>query len=293
MNARNKQVDTTYLSLDQAEERGFIHRDYIAHCHRWSHFVKRISQRQSYRGARILDVGCGRELPLAKLLYSSRLIPHEYVGVDYGPIPEESVQKISGGKFPAVLYDETDFVKLASGEIGEEIGLFDFITCFEVIEHVEPDHMIAMLKAIRDCLQPIIGRAFISTPCWDRVNTAANHVDEITYQALGSILEAVGFGIVAQYGTFASQSDYVQLLDEHQAKLYSQLSEYYDSNVLSTIFAPLFPHASRNCLWVLRRALTTEKPQFPKLWDCSKPWGSSVERWQQLENSGDLAKMLV
>ena len=39
-NARGKKVDTTYLSIDNAEERGFLHRDYIAHCLRWSHVVK-------------------------------------------------------------------------------------------------------------------------------------------------------------------------------------------------------------------------------------------------------------
>jgi hypothetical protein len=31
-NARGKSIDNTHLSIDQAEERGFIHRDYIAHC---------------------------------------------------------------------------------------------------------------------------------------------------------------------------------------------------------------------------------------------------------------------
>ena len=31
-NARGKEIDNTHLSIDQAEARGFIHRDYIAHC---------------------------------------------------------------------------------------------------------------------------------------------------------------------------------------------------------------------------------------------------------------------
>jgi hypothetical protein len=29
------------------------------------------------------------------------------------------------------------------------------------------------------------------------------------------------------------------------------LREYYDSNYLATIFAPLFPAHARNCLWVV------------------------------------------
>ena len=36
-NARGKEIDNTHLSIDQAEARGFIHRDYIAHCLRWTH----------------------------------------------------------------------------------------------------------------------------------------------------------------------------------------------------------------------------------------------------------------
>ena len=39
-NARGKSIDNTHLSIDQAEERGFIHRDYIAHCLRWTHVAK-------------------------------------------------------------------------------------------------------------------------------------------------------------------------------------------------------------------------------------------------------------
>jgi len=34
------------------------------------------------------------------------------------------------------------------------------------------------------------------------------------------------------------------------------LREYYDSNVLSTIFAPMYPQGSRNNLWVLRNSFT-------------------------------------
>jgi len=38
-NARGKEIDNTHLSIDQAEARGFLHRDYIAHCLRWSNGI--------------------------------------------------------------------------------------------------------------------------------------------------------------------------------------------------------------------------------------------------------------
>ena len=74
-NERGKSIDKTYLSIDTAEDRGFIHRDYVSHCLRWTHVIKRLYERKTWQTARILDVGCGRELPMAKLLYSSKLIP--------------------------------------------------------------------------------------------------------------------------------------------------------------------------------------------------------------------------
>ena len=60
-NARGKTVDTTFLSLDNAEERGFIHRDYIAHCMRWTHVIKQLPRGKLYERATIVDAGCGRE----------------------------------------------------------------------------------------------------------------------------------------------------------------------------------------------------------------------------------------
>ena len=41
-----RKIDKTHLSCDQAEERGFLHRDYIAHCLRWSHIVKHLGNKR-------------------------------------------------------------------------------------------------------------------------------------------------------------------------------------------------------------------------------------------------------
>jgi len=100
-NARGKEIDTTYLSIEQAETRGFIHRDYIAHCLRWSHVIKHLSQRGLYRDARILDIGCGKETPLAKTMYTSKMSPVDgyYIGVDYGPVPEQDIHTKMKNKF--------------------------------------------------------------------------------------------------------------------------------------------------------------------------------------------------
>lgn len=248
-NKRKLTVDKTYLSVDMAETRGFIHRDYIAHCLRWSHVCKRLMENHRYKTSRILDVGCGRELPMARTLYSSRLIPPLYVGVDVGPIEDESIQMVGGsGKFPGHFYPETDFL---DPELCFD-HLFDMIISFEVMEHVEPDHMLKMLVKIHDNLDPS-GEFIVSTPCWNQDDCAANHVNEMRYNCFGACLEIAGFRIIRSYGTFASQSDILSAMSPITRGLFDDLRKYYDSNFLSCVFAPLYPKYSRNALWVCQR----------------------------------------
>lgn len=275
-NKRKLSIDKTYLSIDQAETRGFIHRDYIAHCLRWTHVIKTLGENKRYASSRMLDVGCGRELPLAKILYSSRFIPAQYVGVDVGPINDDAALAVGGEgkKFPCVLYENTDLME--DGFLDGE--KFNVITCFEVLEHVEPQHMCRILMRMYDLLTDD-GIAFISTPCWNRQDCAANHVDEMTYHTLGAVLEDVGFKIHRVHGTFASQRDYVHLMTPTDRLLFEALSAYYDSNFLSCVFAPLFPANSRNALWVIGREpfSAPRVRRFDSLAEQAKPLGSSSQ----------------
>ncbi len=89
-NARGKEIDNTHLSIDQAEARGFIHRDYIAHCLRWTKIAKDLNLGGKYKEADIIDVGCGKDMPLARMLMTNRMAPRNYVGIEYNKmeIPE-------------------------------------------------------------------------------------------------------------------------------------------------------------------------------------------------------------
>lgn len=304
-NARGKTIDKTHLSIDNAEERGFIHRDYIAHCHRWSHVVKYLLQKHRYKGATILDIGCGKEVPLAKLLYSNKMTAIDaYIGVDVNKLdPDFNFGSMADN---IQLCGKQDICNLKLSRSNnpdspepfcEFPGEYAFnrptvITCFEVLEHVEPEHTRRILQKIREVLAPG-GRAFISTPCFNG-KAAANHVNEITYEALGTLIQNLGFGIEGVYGTFASQTDIEPAIarasmggtshDLDFAKVYELLKEYYDSNVLSTIFAPLFPEHSRNALWVLTR--DPEEHQdlraFGPWSEIREPWTSS-DKWRELK----------
>jgi hypothetical protein len=276
-NARGKTVDTSFLSLDTAEERGFIHRDYIAHCLRWSHVIKQLTKGKLYERACIVDVGCGREVPLAKTMYSSRLQCREYHAIDYGPIPAESRAVFHSGKFPITFHERTDFVAWANSKGRQRIA--DVVTSFEVLEHVEPSHCIAMLRSMQLVLKTG-GTAYISTPCWDVVSCAANHVNEMRYETLGAVIEALGWTVKNVYGTFASIREYEPYLAPAHRELFEDLRGYYDVNFLACILAPFYPQYSRNCLWELTDGRTASEPyKFAKLEEVPRPWSSS-SRWE-------------
>lgn len=304
-NARGKAIDNTHLSIDQAEARGFIHRDYIAHCLRWSHVSKFIREKNRYKTARVLDVGCGKDLPLARLLHTSRTSPAQYVGIEYNKKMASLAEEHNFGSMDIQVFFDIDFVQavdaLANGNYqvtggDDEVATFappSIITCFEVLEHVEPAHARQMVRRMMEiaALNEKGCDLFISTPNWDpRVGAADNHVNEMKHEAVGYLLESEGLQIVNYYGTFASQKDYKlrQWIDDSELdhdcvvlnKLWEALGDYYDSNYLSTIFAPLFPAQARNCLWHCRVAEPSYQPAFGTPSD-EEPFTSS-EKWKEL-----------
>lgn len=304
-NARGKTIDTTHLSADTAFERGIIHRDLISHCLRWTHVVKFMHQKNMYKNARVLDIGCGVDMPLAKTLYTNRMAVQQYVGVDYNKPERFKTEMFHTGKMPVRAFGGVDFAKhvLVSADgyqIAGVAGAFNLpnvITCFEVLEHVEPEHARRMLEKMHELVLAAEENGdpctvFVSTPCYDsQVGAAANHVSEITRDALGSLIEDIGFKITGNWGTFASQRDYKDSLQRVYPKdglsIFNKLSEYYDSNYVATIMAPLFPEHSRNNLWQLEhREKGDNNYRFPNLEDVKHPWSSSTN-WRDFRVEPD------
>ena len=280
MNKYGRSIDKTFLSIDKAEERGLIHRDYIAHCLRWSHVADFIRKKKRWLTADVVDIGPGKELPLAKTLYVNRTPPKTYTAIDVSKIEMPSMFDNSSWK-PTYILEETDAAELSPDNLYVRPNI---VTCFEVIEHVEPGHARNILKRIQQWLTTEDNaRAFISTPNWDpKVGAAGNHVNEMDHQALGALIEDLGFGIHARHGTFASQKDILPKMSVEEKHLFQCLSRYYDSNYLSTIFAPLFPAQSRNCLWVLTKERNYHMRKFPNLRNLPHVWTSS-EKWRELD----------
>ena len=286
-NERGKEIDNTHLSIEQAEARGFIHRDYIAHCLRWTHVAKYLHLQGRYKSARIIDIGCGKDMPLARMLMTSRLAPEKYLGIEYNKMDVPDMFKNT--KFKPDLISGIDFTKIVPGEVPGGLQ-YGYSTCFEVLEHVEPIKAIEILQHLPKFLSEN-SVSWFSTPCWDeKVGAAANHVNEMTYQAFGSLLEEMGYKILNHWGTFASIKDYKKQLNGLE-DTFDKLREYYDSNYLATIFAPLFPEYSRNCIWETQYVgkLTNEERQFPQITKVEGRLGSS-ERWREITKCVDCVR---
>lgn len=294
-NARGKEIDTSHLPVKNYIERQILHRDILAHHLRWTHVAKYIRENSKWKDARVLDIGCGIDVPLARMFYTNRTAVAEYIGVDYnkaskfdlinfGAMPVHPYGGIDASRHLSIVDGKLDIAGIARHELPNTV------VSFEMLEHSEPSVSRQVLKNILEILKANNEknpgrhvRAFLSTPCYDvQTGAAKAHVSEITYQALGALLEDIGFEITGKWGTFASQKDYkATFVKEYGSAIWDKLSEYYDSNYLATVFSPLYPHLSRNCLWEVRPAKKGYARQFPPLTEVPGPWTSS-DRWEEL-----------
>lgn len=308
-NLRGKSIDNTHLSIDTAEDRILIHRDYISHCIRWSHVAKYLLQQHKYKNARILDIGCGIDIPMARMLLSNRIAPVEYIGVDYNHSKKFNLDMFANTRFQPQTFGSIDFcddrhvwfedaksgqlIMNIKGDNAEDyFAIPNLMTCFEVVEHIEPEHVIRLLKRVKYIMQETKDREnftptfFMSTPNWNVTDTADNHVNEMKNEALGWLLEELGFAITNQYGTFASKRDYEHLLYDRypgSQAIFAGLNKYFDSNLASILFAPLFPREARNCFWQLTLADGNYERKYADIHTVAEPWTSS-ENWKDLAN---------
>lgn len=245
----------THLPLDLAEDRQIIHRDYLAHCLRWSHVIKHCEI-----GERVLDLGSA-DGPMAMALYTNRYKPEHYLGCD---IRKAMVEKgrIKMGQAPWAHFLEVDLCK-SFNKVKEALGNYPptIITSFEFVEHIPEAEVEPFLINVKGLMDKDT-RFFLSTPCFDGKNKAANHIKEWYFDELKTLLEK-HFKIEAMFGTFMSQKDlklayekdgeWAELIiGDGKGSLFEALRKYYDSNLLSILFAPLFPSYARNCIWRLK-----------------------------------------
>lgn len=245
--------NTTDLSPDQAFERHIFHRDQFAHYLRWTHILK-----EAKIGESIVDFGCG-QANLLEVLYRNKFRQKSYTGID---IREKTIEA-NKKKFESLSWAHFYTADLVKPYMDFKQFNADKVCCFEVLEHVGKQNADVFLEHFKDCGNNK-ATYYLSTPNYDpSVGAAANHtydsgdgrgidVQEFDHWELQTILEK-HFSIVKKFGTFASAKDYKDKMEPWQTKMYNTLKEYYDSNLVSNIMAPMFPDYARNTLWVMKR----------------------------------------
>lgn len=242
-----KNYNKTQLTPQQEFERHIYHRDQFAHYLRWTHILK-----VAKIGQTILDFGCGSG-EMLEVFYRNKFRPKKYVGLD---IRKQTIDE-NNEKF-----SKLDFATFKQADLCAELDLgetFDIITCFEVMEHIGHENADAFLENIWfHCNDDT--RVYLSTPNYDpKVGAANNHllgpdkvVGEWDHFELQKELEKF-FIVEKKYGTFASMRDYKDDLNDWQKQMFEALRDYYDTNLISNIMAPLIDASkARNCLWVLK-----------------------------------------
>ena len=240
----DRDYDTT--QLHEAGHGRTLHRDYSAHFWRWS-FARRFINVKH----KVLEVGCGEDKPLSKIL-TGGAAPHVgyYTGVDLNKIKPSNSQRLT-------FHGEFNFVERHK-ELG--LGSYDVVVHYEVIEHMKVEHGAKLLKACHAMLKPG-GMMLMSTPCYDGKRHAANHIHEYTVPELQKATEKAGFKVEQRFGTFMDikhigKTGIDQAGDDKSIRVvYSALQQYYDNDALSCFFAPLYPDHARNNLWVCKKGL--------------------------------------
>lgn len=237
-----RRFDQTQL---HAQHHGkYVHRDYLAHAFRWGWVSRHL-----VKDARLLDVGCGQELPLMHVLSGSKsLLPSLYVGVDLNAVPFGESPKWARVQEKFNFVD--DYETLAS-KVPEAEGGFDEIVNFEMIEHMMPADGRKMLEGFKHWLKPE-GKVYLSTPVFNGV-AALNHVHEFTIPELQALFDDAGFEVVQRFGTFMSANEVKASALGGDWLTYQRLLDFYGHDVMSTFLAPLYPDSSRNNLWVAQK----------------------------------------
>jgi 2-polyprenyl-3-methyl-5-hydroxy-6-metoxy-1,4-benzoquinol methylase len=255
--AKSKTVsrDTREYDTTQLHESGHgrtLHRDYSAHFFRWSFARRFITSEHA-----VLEVGCGEDKPLSKILTGGAAghVGH-YTGVDLNKLKPSNSQRLQ-------FHGEFNFVDRYKELLKSRPTGWDVLVNFEVIEHMRVDHGAKLLKAMFACTK-IGGVLLLSTPVYDGKRHAANHIHEYTIPELQTAITKAGYVVDQRFGTFmdikhiGKVDTSVGTIDpkkftEAVKLVRGGLEQYFDNDAISNIFGPLYPDHARNNLWVCRK----------------------------------------
>jgi SAM-dependent methyltransferase len=171
--------------IQNASALGDVVRNYC----QWNLSVFPIEKKKS-----ILDIGCGPCLYLDAILTYH---PELYLGTDYSPIFLDMARKRITG-LPKCRVERLDILDPSSAISILAEQKFDYVLCFDVIEHLSDD--IAALKNIREIMSVTSTKnLFIRVPAlpliFGKNDEAIGHYRRYTKKSLRSALAAAGFDV--------------------------------------------------------------------------------------------------
>jgi SAM-dependent methyltransferase len=200
-------------------------------------FVEEICNQVKDRRARILDVGCGTG---ANLLMLSKY--GEAEGVD-----------ISEDALAFCRERGLDKVKLgAAEELPYEPGMFDLVTAFDVVEHMDDD--LAGLKEMRRVLRPG-GRVLLFVPAfmflWGLQDDVSHHRRRYRLPELARVLEQAGFQI--ERATYANITFFLPILIMRKIMQFTGIKAESENNINVSAFNGVLGRLFGAESWFLRR----------------------------------------
>ena len=240
--------DRSHLSPEHAWRLG---RDYLAHCLRYGWPMEVIRQKFG-AGVRILEMGCGKELPLFRALTCDHSAmthykPSLYVGADLNDIKYRPV--VTGIR--SVILPNTNVIDDPSSVPDDP---FDVVITFEVLEHMDKPDGLRFLDAVveyasrRPKREGKPGTILLSTPVNNGM-IAKNHVYEWTRSELRRAWWRRGCMVVAEYGTFTNIIDLMEVLTAEERVVWNRMVSYHSPHTLSCFFATCHPEVARNIAW--------------------------------------------
>lgn len=240
--------DRSHLSPEKAYRLG---RDYLAHCLRYG-WPMNVIREHVGPGGRILEMGCGKEIPMFRALTCDHSAvvhykPTLYVGADLNEIQYRP--EITGCR--SIILPRTNIIDNPSAMPDEP---FDIIVSFEVLEHMDKpdgerflDAMVryARRKPEREGKPCII---LLSTP----VNGGAiakNHIYEWQRSELRRAWKKRGARVVREFGTFSNLAELVHRLTPAEREVWNSMVDYHSPHTLSCFFSAMHPEAARNIAW--------------------------------------------
>ena len=240
--------DKTHLSPEKAWRIG---RDYLAHCIRYG-FPMKVIKEHFGPGARIMEMGCGKEIPLFRTLTCDHSAvkyykPSVYVAADLNSIMYRP--RITGCQ--THILANTNIVD-EKEKVPDEV--FDIVVSFEVLEHMGKADGNRFLDAMFDFARRKVerenkpGMILLSTPV-NGGKIAKNHIYEYGRSELRRMFEKRGGVILEEYGTFSNLRDLMSAMDDTELEVWNRMAAYHSPHTLSCVFSAMHPEAARNIVW--------------------------------------------